>query len=256
MKRRLGALPVIAILITSLTPFAALAAGLPSAPPESLGFSAERLKRVDALMQRYVSEKKMAGMTVAIARDGKLAYLRSAGMADIAARRPMRDDTIARYYSMTKPVTAVAALMLVEEGKLRLDDELAAYPADAFPNHIEAKWGFYKTANANSTKIERDPTPKGTKSDNPPLPDLAVTPPAINRDGPTALLGALQKQDKAITMYFITDVIIEERKAGLFSSKTNMKDRIWLKFGGEREATRRQYVKAAYDAVGVHVTMD
>ncbi|MGE0665171.1 MAG: DUF4157 domain-containing protein [Sphingomonadales bacterium] len=132
----------------------------------------------------------------------------------------------------------------------------APYPADAFPNYIEARWGIYKTASAASTKIERDPTPKGKKDDKPPLPDLAVTPPAINRDGPTALLGALQKQDKAITLYFVTDVIIAERKTGPFTSKTNMKDRIWLKFGGEREATRRQYVKAAYDAVGVHVTMD
>lgn len=127
MKRRLGAWPVIAILLTGITPFAALAAGLPSAPPESLGFSAERLKRVDALMQRYVSQQKLAGMTIAIARDGKVAYLRSEGMADIAARRPMRDDTIARYYSMTKPITAVAALMLVEEGRLRLDDALTDY---------------------------------------------------------------------------------------------------------------------------------
>ena len=125
MNRRLGLLPVIAFLLA--LPVSALAAGLPSAPPESLGFSPERLKRVDALMERYVSEKKMAGMTIAIARDGKVAYLRSAGMADIAAKRPMRVDTIARYYSMTKPITAVAALVLVEEGKLRLDDELAAY---------------------------------------------------------------------------------------------------------------------------------
>ncbi len=127
MNRRLGALPVIAFLLVLAAPIAAIAAGLPPAPPESLGFSPERLKRVDALMQRYVGEKKMAGITIAIARDGKVAYLRSEGMADIAARRPMREDTIARYYSMTKPITAVAALMLVEEGKLRLDDELSTW---------------------------------------------------------------------------------------------------------------------------------
>lgn len=128
----------------------------------------------------------------------------------------------------------------------------APYPADAFPNHIEAKWGFYKTANANSTKIERDPTPKGNKSDNPPLPDLAVTPPDINRDGPTALLGALQKQEPEITPYFVSEILIKNRP---YSSKTNMKDTIWEKFGGEREATRRKYVKGTYDAVGVYVTV-
>ena len=125
MNRLLGAMPVIAFLLA--LPVATLATGLPSAPPGSLGFSPERLKRVDALMQRYVDEKKMAGMTIAIARDGKVAYLHSVGMADIAAKQPMRDDTIARYYSMSKPITAVAALMLVEEGRLRLEDELTDY---------------------------------------------------------------------------------------------------------------------------------
>lgn len=130
----------------------------------------------------------------------------------------------------------------------------AAYPAEAFPNYIEAEWGVYKAPNTGSTQIERDPTPKGQKHDSPALPDLAVTPPAINRDGPTALLGALHKQDPAVTLYFVTDILIANRP---YSSKTNMKDTTWLKFGGEREATRRQYVKAAYDAVGANlVTMD
>ncbi|MGE0665189.1 MAG: serine hydrolase domain-containing protein [Sphingomonadales bacterium] len=152
MNRRLGALPAIAFMLTF--PAAVFAAGLPSAPPESLGFSPERLKRVDALMQRYVDEKKMAGMTIAIARDGKVAYLRSAGMADIAAKRPMQGDTIARYYSMTKPITAVAALMLVEEGKLRLDDELTDY----LPEFKDVK--VYAGKNADGTmKLEAPAKP-------------------------------------------------------------------------------------------------
>jgi CubicO group peptidase (beta-lactamase class C family) len=110
-----------------LLPCSAAAAGLPAAPPESLGFSPERLARIDAAMRRYVDNGRLAGITIAIARDGKVAYLKSAGMADVAAQRPMRADTIARIYSMTKPVTAVAALMLVEEGRLRLDAPLADY---------------------------------------------------------------------------------------------------------------------------------
>lgn len=125
MNRRLGALPIIALLLA--LPAMALAAGLPSAAPESLGFSPERLTRIDAMMQRYVDGGKLAGMTIAIARDGKVAYLHSAGMADIARKRPMAEDTIARFYSMSKPITAVAAMMLVEQGKLRLDDELTDY---------------------------------------------------------------------------------------------------------------------------------
>lgn len=114
-------------LLLLLAPLPALAAGLPAAPPESLGFSAAGLKRIDAAMQRWVDEKKLAGVTIAIARDGKLAYLHSAGMADIAKARSMDEDTLVRVYSMTKPVTAVAVMMLVEEGNLRLNDKLSDY---------------------------------------------------------------------------------------------------------------------------------
>ncbi len=115
------------LFLLLLAPFPALAAGLPSAPPESLGFSPDGLKRIDAAMQRWVDQKKLAGVTIAIARDGKVAYQHSAGMADIAKQRPMADDTLVRIYSMTKPVTAVAVMMLVEEGKLRLADKLSDY---------------------------------------------------------------------------------------------------------------------------------
>lgn len=80
-----------------------------------------------------------------------------------------------------------------------------------------------------------------------------MVPPAINRDGPTALLNAIRKQDRAVSAYFINEVLIENRK---YSSKTQMKETTWLKFGGEREVTRRRYVKAAYDAVGTHVSLD
>ncbi len=127
MNRRRGMLPAFALLLVLTAAPEALAAGLPSAPPESLGFSPERLKRIDAAMQRWVDERKLAGVTIAIARDGKLAYLHSAGMADIAENRPMDENALIRVYSMTKPVTAVAVMILVEEGRLRLTDKLADY---------------------------------------------------------------------------------------------------------------------------------
>ncbi|WP_191637041.1 hypothetical protein, partial [Pseudomonas fluorescens] len=128
------------------------------------------------------------------------------------------------------------------------------YPAAAFPNRIHAEWGFYKTPDGNSKQIARDKASK-QKTDNPPLPDLAVVPPAINRDGPTALLGAIRKQDPAVAVsaYFVNKVLIKNRP---YSSKDQMKETTWLKFGGERESTRRQYVKATYDAVGTLVSMD
>ncbi len=126
------------------------------------------------------------------------------------------------------------------------------YPASAFPNRIHAEWGFYKARNSASTQIERGPIQK-QKSETPSLPDLAVVPPAINKDGPTALLHALQKQDTAITGYFVSEILIKNRT---YTSKTNMKETIWQKFGGVNEATRRRYVKATYAAVGTHVTLN
>ncbi|MEN3974837.1 serine hydrolase domain-containing protein [Emcibacter sp. SYSU 3D8] len=154
MNRLLGALPVLAFLLIFSLSTGALAAGLPAAPPAQLGFSPERLKRIDALMQRYTEQQKLAGMTIAIARDGKLAYLHSEGMADIAAGRPIRQDTIFRFYSMSKPITAVAALQLVEQGKLRLDDALAEH----LPEFRDVK--VYAGENADgSMKLEAPAKP-------------------------------------------------------------------------------------------------
>ena len=126
------------------------------------------------------------------------------------------------------------------------------YPAEAFPNSIHAEWGFYAARGSATAQIKRDKAQRH-KTETPPLPDLAVTPPAINRDGPTALLHALTRQDPAVTSYFVTEILIRNRP---YSSKTSMKDTIWEKFGGVKEATRRRYVKAAYAAVGTHVTMN
>jgi CubicO group peptidase (beta-lactamase class C family) len=115
----------VALLLTLSAPV--FAGGLPKGDPAALGFSPDRLARIDAAMQRWIDEKKLAGVTIAIARDGKLAYLHSAGMADIARNRPMDETALIRVYSMTKPVTAVAVMILVEEGKIRLTDKLSDY---------------------------------------------------------------------------------------------------------------------------------
>lgn len=106
---------------------AAMAGGLPEGDPAAAGFSPERLKRIDAALQRYVDEGKLAGITLAFARDGRTVYDHSAGMADIARGVPMADDTLVRIYSMSKAVTVVAAMTLVEEGRIRLTDPVALY---------------------------------------------------------------------------------------------------------------------------------
>lgn len=95
--------------------------------PEEVGFSSQRLARINTKMQHYIDEHKLAGITSLIARRGKVVHFEKFGMADIDAGTPMAADTIFRIYSMTKPITSVAALMLFEEGALRLNDPVATY---------------------------------------------------------------------------------------------------------------------------------
>jgi CubicO group peptidase (beta-lactamase class C family) len=106
--------------------------GLSYAPSETLGFIPERLERLTAIMARQVEEKKAPGVSMLIARHGKIAYRQSVG-----ALRPggpaMADDAIFRIYSMTKPIVSVAAMMLVEEGRVLITDPVSKY-IPAFAN--------------------------------------------------------------------------------------------------------------------------
>jgi CubicO group peptidase (beta-lactamase class C family) len=95
--------------------------------PESQGFSAERLGRIRTVMGRYVDQGMLPGIATLIARRGEIVHLDTIGWADIEARRPLAEDTIYRIYSMSKPVTIVAALLLWEEGRFLLDDEVGRY---------------------------------------------------------------------------------------------------------------------------------
>lgn len=97
------------------------------AEPEEVGFDAQRLQRVVSHYRRYVDDGKLAGCTVAVARRGRVALLAHHGLADLEAQRPVGDDTIWRIYSMTKPITSVAVLMLYERGLLELTDPVARY---------------------------------------------------------------------------------------------------------------------------------
>lgn len=94
---------------------------------ERLGFDKARLARLKPWMQRYTDTGRWPGGSVLIARHGKIAYFDSAGYADVEAKRPWNRDLIARIYSMTKPVTAVALMMLYEEARVHLDDPVEVY---------------------------------------------------------------------------------------------------------------------------------
>ena len=113
----------IALLVTAAT----RAADLPSATPEDLGFSPARLARIGPALTGEIERGQYPGAVVLVARKGKIVYFESYGQLDPASGKPMTKDAIFRLYSMTKPYTSVAAMMLVEEGRLRLTDPVSKY---------------------------------------------------------------------------------------------------------------------------------
>jgi CubicO group peptidase (beta-lactamase class C family) len=100
---------------------------LPTTRPESVGFSAERLARLSDGMKSLVDQGRLAGVVTMVARHGKVIEFAAAGKRDIAANSPMQKDSIFRIYSMSKPITGVAMMMLFEEGKWQLNDPVAKY---------------------------------------------------------------------------------------------------------------------------------
>ncbi|MCU4185326.1 beta-lactamase family protein [Acidiferrimicrobium sp. IK] len=95
--------------------------------PDEVGFDGERLARIDRHMARYVDEGLLAGWLVAVARNGHVAHLSTCGQRDVESGAPVEADTVWRLYSMTKPVTSVAAMMLYEEGAFELKDPVSRW---------------------------------------------------------------------------------------------------------------------------------
>ena len=100
------------------------------APPESVGVSADRVRRIDAVMKKMVDEGQLAGVVTLLNRHGKVVNFSAYGKKDIRNPAPLERDSIFRIYSMTKPVTGVAMMMLYEEGKWRLDDPVSRFIPD------------------------------------------------------------------------------------------------------------------------------
>ena len=90
--------------------------------PADFGIDAHRLSRIDDVFNGYVERRQLAGWLATVSRSGELVYAGKGGHADREADKPMTDDTIFRIYSMTKPITSIAAMMLYEEGKFDLND--------------------------------------------------------------------------------------------------------------------------------------
>lgn len=115
------------LLLALVFPCTGFAGQIPVFPPQDVGMSAQKLARVSTAVQDLVANEKIAGASVLVARKGKVTFFETFGMMDLAAKKPIDADTIFRFYSMTKPVTSVAVLMLVEQGKIKLDDSVSTY---------------------------------------------------------------------------------------------------------------------------------
>src|SRR5438034_741836 len=124
MKRLLISL-VLALLVLSTLP--AHAASLPTAKPEEVGLSSVGLQRIGRTLKADVESGRLAGAIVVVARKGRIAYLESVGFRDKAAGALMTPDAIFRIASMTKPMVAVATMMLYEEGRLFVSDPVSKY---------------------------------------------------------------------------------------------------------------------------------
>lgn len=124
MSRRKSAFVFICALFVAAT---AMAQELPTAKPEAVGLSSERLERVSAAVQRDIENKRIAGAVTMVVRHGQVAWFKAQGMADREAAKPMQRDSIFRICSMTKPITSAAVMMLYEEGRFMLDDPVSKY---------------------------------------------------------------------------------------------------------------------------------
>jgi CubicO group peptidase (beta-lactamase class C family) len=123
IKRTITALSFAALLV----PAQPLIAVTPGVAPEQVGLSSERLGRIDQLVQRHIAAGSFSGAVTLVAREGRIAHLKAHGLMDLEADKPMVEDGIFRIMSMTKPVIGVATLMMLEEGRVRLQDPVSRF---------------------------------------------------------------------------------------------------------------------------------
>jgi CubicO group peptidase (beta-lactamase class C family) len=140
-------------LVVVLLALTTMAAGVPGGKAEDVGLSSERLQRINQLIQRYIDAKEISGAVTVVARKGRVAHFEAQGLMDIESRTPMRKDAIFRIASMTKPVTGVAVLMLVEEGKIRLTDPVSRF----IPEFRNTKVAIPKPAPAPAGQAAGEP---------------------------------------------------------------------------------------------------
>src|SRR6476620_8265872 len=115
------------LLLLLLFVLSTSAAETPRAKPDDVGISAQRLQRIHELMQRHIDAGDYSGSVTLVARNGRIAHLEAQGLMDIETRKPMTTDAMFRIMSMTKPIVGVAVMMMIEEGKVRLNDPISKF---------------------------------------------------------------------------------------------------------------------------------
>ena len=119
-------LTYISLLLFFIASFA-FGQGLPMTVPEEVGVSTKRLKRIRSLLQGYYNSGQVSGFLTVVARRGKIVHFETIGMRDFEDSKPMEPDTIFHIYSMSKPITSVAVMMLYEEGHFQLDTPVSGF---------------------------------------------------------------------------------------------------------------------------------
>jgi len=146
-----------ALALAALTALPAASQPLAAATsPQSVGFDSARLKRLDDYMAGVVAQGRVAGMTTLLARHGKIVAFNTYGQADLAGQRPMEKDAIFRIYSMSKPITGVAMMILFEEGKWRLEDPVTKFIPE-FKN-LQVMTGLDSQGGIATEPMKRSPT--------------------------------------------------------------------------------------------------
>ena len=142
-ENKLKKLVCVYLLLFCITTLA-FGQGLPVVVPEEVGVSTQRLERIRPVMQDYTDKEKLPGFLTVVARHGKIVHFETVGMRDIENKKLIEPDTIFRIYSMSKPITSVAIMMLYEEGHFQLDT-----PASKFIPEFENM----KVYNEDQTEI-------------------------------------------------------------------------------------------------------
>lgn len=124
--------------------------------PEAVGFDAERLKKLDAYMAGTVAQGRVAGMTTLLVRHGQVVEFNTYGQKDLASPAPMDRDAIFRIYSMSKPLTGVAMMILYEEGKWKLDDPVTKFVPEF--KDLKVMTGVDDKGNILTVPASRPPT--------------------------------------------------------------------------------------------------